>query len=110
CEVGVAVLVPPRGSNGVCVSPSYHTTDGFTVKQAVTGMKLGAHDGGGGPVVGLLIQNNTVRDSSSNGIQVTNGLNVEIAFNTVFNSTLNGISYSGNASLIHANEGYNSGH
>ncbi|HJZ59828.1 MAG TPA: right-handed parallel beta-helix repeat-containing protein, partial [Gemmataceae bacterium] len=107
--VGGAVIVPPTGSNGFFVSHNYHTIDGFTVKQAVTGMKLGAHDGGNGPVVGLLIQNNTVRDSSSNGIQVTNGLNVEIAFNTVFNSTLNGISYSGNASLIHDNQVYNNG-
>jgi parallel beta-helix repeat protein len=101
--VGGAVIQPPAGTNGFFISHNYHTLDGFKVTGAVTGMKLGAHDGGNGPVVGLLIQNNTISNNSSNGIQVTNGLSTEIAFNTVFGNGQNGISYSGNSSLIHDN-------
>ena len=54
-------------------------------------------------MIGLLVQNNRVNNNSSNGISVTNGLNVEIAFNMVRSNGANGISYSGGSSLIHDN-------
>ena len=58
-------------------------------------------------MVGLVIQNNLINGNTNNGIGVTNGVKVEIAFNTVknngVNGTGNGISYSGNSSRIHDN-------
>src|SRR5262245_391286 len=100
--VGGAVI-RPGADEGFFVAHSHLTIDGFKVKGATTGMKLGPHDGAGGPVVGLLIQNNTIANNSVEGIKVTNGLRTEIAFNTVFNNSSNGISYSGNTSIIHDN-------
>jgi parallel beta-helix repeat protein len=78
------------------------------VTGATIGIRLGAHQGGGS-VVGLLVQNNTVFLNTSNGIQVTSGLSTEIAFNTVNNNGSNGISYSGNSSLIHDNVVHHNG-
>ena len=78
------------------------TIDGFRITGANQGLKLGAHDGGGN-IVGLLIQNNKISGSSSNGINVENGLNVEIAFNIIFDNGANGITHGGNSSLIHDN-------
>ncbi len=103
--VGGAVIRPTPGADeGVFVAHSHLTIDGFKVKGGTTGMKLGPHDGGGGPVVGLLIQNNTIANNTVEGIKVTNGVQTEIAFNTVFNNATNGISYSGNSSSIHDND------
>ena len=98
-----AIIQPPAGTNGVFISHNYHTVDGFRVTGAFQGLKLGPHEDGDGPVLGLLVQNNRINDNSSNGIKVTNGLNTEIAFNTVKNNGANGISYSGDSSLIHDN-------
>jgi len=106
--VGGAIIKPPAGTNGLFISHNYHTVDGFTVKLGLSGVKLGAHDGGGS-VVGLLIQNNIIFSNSSNGIQVTSGLSTEIAFNTVYQNGQNGISYSGNTSLIHDNVVHDNG-
>src|SRR5206468_2330749 len=89
------------------------TLDGFLLgvtqgnpAKGVTGIKIGAHDGGGS-VVGVLVQNNVVKNFLKDGIQVTAGLNIEIAFNKIFGNGANGINYSGTASLIHDNEVYN---
>jgi len=104
---GGAIIQAPAGTNGFFISHNYHTIDGFTVTGAFQGVKLGPHEAGDGPVVGLVIQNNLINGNTSNGIGVTNGVKVEIAFNTVnnngVNGTGNGISYSGNSSRIHDN-------
>lgn len=97
-----ATTVLPTALNGFFVSHNYITIDGFTVTGGNQALKLGPHDGTG-PVVGLLIQNNTVSGSSSNGIKVSKGLNVEIAFNAVFGNGASGINYGGNGSVIHDN-------
>jgi hypothetical protein len=95
---------PAAGAdNGFFISHNYNTVDGFTVIGGAQPIKLGPHDGGSGPVVGLLIQNNTVSLGTSNGIKVSKGLNVEIAFNTVFENGGSGINHAGNGSLIHDN-------
>src|SRR5262245_34168569 len=99
----------PGADEGFFVAHSHLTIDGFDVSGATTGMKLGPHDGGGGPVVGLLVQNNTVANNTVEGIKVTNGLQTEIAFNAAFNNAKNGISYSGNSSLIHDNDVHDNG-
>ena len=102
---GGAIIQPPAGTNGFFISHSFHTIDGFRVAGAFQGLRLGPHDGGGGagPVESLLVQNNWINNNIDSGISVTNGLNIEIAFNTLKNNGRNGISYSGNSSLIHDN-------
>jgi parallel beta-helix repeat protein len=100
---GGAIVRPPAGTNGFFISHNYQTIDGFTVTAAVSGIKAGPHDAGSGPVVGILVQNNTIYGNTSNGIQFTNGLTSEIAFNTVYQNSQNGISYQGNSSVIHDN-------
>lgn len=103
-DAGDAIVRPTAGGDeGFFVAHSYITVDGFKVKGGTTGMKIGPHDGGGGPVVGVLIENNVVSNNTVEGIKVTNGLNVEIAFNKIANNETNGISYSGNGSVIHGN-------
>jgi parallel beta-helix repeat protein len=99
---GAAIVQPPAGTNGFFISHNYHTIDGFKVADAFHGIKLGPHDGGG-QVVGLLVQNNRINGNIDNGIIVSSGLDIEIAFNTVKGNGTNGISYSGDASLIHDN-------
>ena len=77
-----AVVRPPAGTNGFFISHNFHTIDGFKVAGALQGLRLGPHDGGG-QVVGLLVQNNRINGNSNNGISVSNGLDIEIAFNIV---------------------------
>ena len=98
-----AIVQPPAGLNGFFISHNYHTIDGFMVRQGFKGMQLGPHDAGNGPIVGVLVQNNTITDNTNNGIKVNNGLQVEIALNLIKLNGQNGIVYSGNASLIHDN-------
>ena len=104
---GGAIIQPPAGTNGFFISHHYHTIDGFKVTGAFQGLKLGPHEVADGPVVGLVVQNNRINGNANNGIGVTNGVKIEIAFNSVKNSgtngTGNGISYSGNSSRIHDN-------
>jgi len=100
---GGAIVRPPAGSNGFAISHNFHTIDGFKVKGAFQGIKLGPHDGGDGPVSGLLVQNNQISGNANNGIGVTNGAGVEVAFNKVKRNGANGISHSGDSSLIHDN-------
>lgn len=105
---GAAIIQPPLGNPGFYISHNYHVVDGFTVTGATVGIRLGDHDGGGS-VRGLLVKNNTVSFNTSNGIQVTSGLSTEISFNTVYNNGANGISYSGNSSVIHDNVVHHNG-
>src|SRR5687767_14944041 len=79
--VGGAIIEPPAGTNGFFISHNFHTIDGFRIRGAFQGLKVGPHDEGGGPVVGILVQNNRINNNSNNGISVTNGFSVEIAFN-----------------------------
>lgn len=71
---GGAIIQPPADTNGFFISHNYHTIDGFRVAGAFQGLRLGPHDGGDGPVVGLLVQNNRINSNIDNGISVTNGL------------------------------------
>src|SRR5262245_37538950 len=105
---GGAVIQPPAGTPGFFISHNYHWIVGFTVVGATIGIRLGDHDGGG-PVTGLLVQSNNVSNNSSNGIQVSRGLSTEIAFNVVHDNGANGISYSGDSSLIHDNVVHHNG-
>jgi len=112
---GAATIQPPPDpgtglpvANGVFISHNYHTILGFKVTGATIGMRLGAHDGPGNlPVIGGVVSNNEVFNNSSNGIQVSPGLAVEISFNSVHDNGTgvngNGIRYDGNSSLIHDN-------
>jgi hypothetical protein len=86
---GGAIIQPPAGTNGFFNSHTYHTIDGFKVVGAFQGLRLGPHDGGG-KVVGLLVHNNRINNNIDNGISVTKGLNVEIAFNFVKNNGRDG--------------------
>jgi parallel beta-helix repeat protein len=104
---GTVTIRPPAGTNGFFVSHHYHVIDGFVVTGASVGIKLGPHDGGDGPVTGLVARNNQVSGNSNNGIQFANAQNGEAAFNTVFQNGATGINYSGNASAIHDNLAYN---
>jgi len=97
-----AVVQPPAGTNGFDIQHSFFKIKGFKIIGAKKGMELGPHKEGGS-VVGLLIERNEISGSSSNGIQVSSGLDIEIAFNTVFSNSQNGISYSGDSSVIHDN-------
>lgn len=107
---GTAIVQAPAGTNGFVISHNYNTIDGFTINVSRTGIQAGFHDGSStAPVIGVLIQNNTVTNAANNGIQVPGGLNVEIAFNTVQQSGKNGIVHNGNASLIHDNLVKNNG-
>ncbi len=96
-------IQPPPGSNGVFVSHHHHVIDGLVITGGTIGLRLGAHDGGDGPVNGLVARNNTVYGNSNNGIQFMNAQNCEASFNTVYQNGLNGINYSGNGSAIHDN-------
>lgn len=100
---GAVTIQPPSGSNGLFISHSHHIIDGFVVTGGTVGIRLGAHDGGDGPVYGVIARNNTVYGNSNNGIQFLNAQNGEAAFNAVYQNGLNGINYSGNGSAIHDN-------
>src|SRR5262245_41272447 len=107
---GGAIVQAPAGANGMFIDHSHVTVDGFTVNGGgQSGLAAGPHDGTNGPVVGLLIQNNTFSNNAGNGIKIKSGLNTEIAFNTIFNNGQNGISYSGNTSVIHDNVVHHNG-
>jgi parallel beta-helix repeat protein len=101
---------PMKPTNGFFLTHNYITIDGFTIRQGLTALKLGPHEGSNGPVIGLLIQNNVIHDNTTHGVQVNNGLQTEIAFNTIYQNARNGIVYSGNGSLIHDNVVHHNGH
>ncbi|MEW6272540.1 MAG: DUF1565 domain-containing protein, partial [Thermodesulfobacteriota bacterium] len=83
---GRAVVRPPAGRNGFVISHSFHTIDGFRIKRAVQGVKLGPHDGGNRAVVGLLVQNNRIQGSISSGVRVTDGVDHRVYDNTAFDN------------------------
>src|SRR5258708_10960151 len=84
----------PICTNGFLISHSFHTIDGFTVKRAFQGLKLGPHDTGDGPVVGLLVQNNLVNAHSRTPITGTYRIHTSTSYNKVKGNRANGISYS----------------
>jgi hypothetical protein len=100
---GSVTVLPPPGSNGFFVSHHYHVIDGFLVTGGANGIKLGPHDGGDGPVSGLIAQHNEVWGNSSNGIQFANAQGSVAALNHAFDNGQNGILYQGNGSAIHDN-------
>jgi parallel beta-helix repeat protein len=102
-SAGTAIIQPPSGTNGFFISHHYHIIDGFVVTDARIGLKMGPHDNGSGPVVGLVVRNIDVSGSNNNGIQFSNAVDGVIEFNKVNQNGLNGISYSGNSSRIHDN-------
>ncbi len=100
---GKAVVRPPAGSNAFVITHDHHVVDGFKIKDAAQGIRLGPHEVADGPVTGFLGRRSRVIGSSSNGISVVNGVDVEIALNQVKRSGANGISCSGGASRIDDN-------
>lgn len=100
---GSVTIAPPSGSAGVFVSHHHHVIENLVVTGGSVGIKLGPHDGGDGPVSGLVARGNTVSGSASNGIQFANAQQGEAAFNTVGASGGSGINYSGNGGVIHDN-------
>ncbi|MGE0681061.1 MAG: right-handed parallel beta-helix repeat-containing protein [Candidatus Binatia bacterium] len=106
---GAVTIRPPTGTPGFFVSHDYTIIDGFTVTDGTIGIRLGPHDGGDGPVAGLIARNNVVKNNSSNGIQFANAVNGVVEFNTASQNGQNGISYSGNGSQIHDNTANSNG-
>jgi parallel beta-helix repeat protein len=106
---GVVTVRPPTGTPGFFVSHDHLIIDGFTVTGGTVGLRLGPHDGGDGPVAGLVARNNVVTNNSSNGIQFANAVHGVAEFNTVSQNGQNGISYSGNSSQIHDNTANSNG-
>jgi parallel beta-helix repeat protein len=106
---GAVTVRPPAGSPGFFVSHDHIIIDGFTVTGGTLGLRLGPHDGGDGPVAGLIARNNVVTGNSSNGIQFSNAVDGIIEFNTASQNGQNGISYSGNSSQIHDNTANSNG-
>lgn len=100
---GTVTIRPPTGQNGFFISHHYHVVEGFVVTGATIGLKMGPHDGGDGPVSGLVARRNQVTGNSNNGIQFTNAVEGIIEFNTVFQNGQNGIQYSGIGSTVHSN-------
>jgi parallel beta-helix repeat protein len=104
---GSVTVQPPAGTNSFFVSHHYHVIDGFVVSGGNIGIRLGAHDGGEGPVNGLIARNNKVYGNTSNGIQFMNAQNCEASFDTVYQNGSSGLNYSGNGSVMHDNIVYN---
>ncbi|MBI3248610.1 MAG: right-handed parallel beta-helix repeat-containing protein [Deltaproteobacteria bacterium] len=104
---GTVLIQPPpgtpAGTSGFFVSHNHIIIDGFTASGWTIGLRLGAHDGGDGPVAGIVVRNNTATGNSNNGIQFKNAVSCVAEFNTASNNGLNGIVYSGNSSQIHDN-------
>lgn len=100
---GVVTIQPPTGTPGFFVSHNHIIVEGFTITGGTIGLRLGPHDGGDGPVAGLIARLNTVTGNSSNGIQFSNAVGGEAESNIASNNGQNGISYSGNSSKIHGN-------
>lgn len=93
----------PPGTPGFFISHNHTIIDGFTVSGWTTGLRLGAHDGGDGPVAGIIVRNNRSTNNSLNGIQFVNAVGCIAEFNIASNNGSNGISYSGNSGVIHGN-------
>lgn len=100
---GAVIIQPPTGTPGFFISHNHIVIDGFTVTGGTIGLRLGPHDGGDGPVSGLIARNNIVTGNSNNGIQFTNAVGGIVEFNTTSQNGQNGISYSGDSSKIHDN-------
>lgn len=100
---GTVLIQPPAGKPGFFVSHNHTIIDGFTVSGGTIGLRLGPHDGGDGPVAGIIVRNNTATGNSNNGIQFVNAVKCVSEYNTASNNGQNGISYSGNSSQIHDN-------
>lgn len=100
---GTVTIQPPTGQNGFFISHHYHIVEGFIVTGATIGLKMGPHDGGDGPVSGLVARKNQVSGNSSSGVQFTNAVEGVIEFNTVSQNGQNGVQYSGVSSTIHDN-------
>lgn len=100
---GTVTIRPPTGAPGFFISHDHIIIDGFTVTGGTIGLRLGPHDGGDGPVAGLIARNNVVTANSNNGIQFSNAVDGVAAFNTTSQNGQNGISYSGIRSQIHDN-------
>lgn len=98
-----AVIQPPTKRNGIFVSHSYIAIKGLTVQKAATGLKLGPHDGGSGPVAGLVISNNTITNNTY-GVKFTNAPAGEAAGNTIAQNTVDGLTFSNaNNANLHDN-------
>lgn len=98
-----AIVQPPTGKNGIFVSHSYVAIKGLTVQKAATGLKLGPHDGGNGPVAGLEIKNNTLINNTY-GVKFTNAPSAEAANNTIAQNRVDGLSFtSANNANLHDN-------
>lgn len=106
---GAVTVRPPAGSPGFFISHDHVVIEGFTVTGGTIGLRLGPHDGGDGPVAGLIARNNTVTGNSNNGIQFSNAVGGVAEFNTASQNGQNGISYSGNSSQIHDNTANSNG-
>jgi parallel beta-helix repeat protein len=106
---GAVTILPPPATNGFFVSHHYHVIDGFIVTGGNIGIRLGAHDGGDGPVNGVVAQYNQVSGNSNNGIQFANAQNGIAAFNTIYQNGQDGINYEGNGSAIHDNTVHDNG-
>jgi parallel beta-helix repeat protein len=105
-SAGAVTIRPPAGQNGIFISHHHHVIEGFVVTGGTVGIRFGAHDGGDGPVNGLVARHNRVFGNSNNGIQFMNAQNCVAASNTVHGNGLNGLNYSGNGSVIHDNVVY----
>ncbi len=100
---GTVTVRPPTGATGVFVSHHHHVIEGLVVTAGTVGLRLGPHDGGDGPVVGVVARNNVVHANSSNGIQFSNAVGGVAQGNTVYGNGRNGILYSGNGSRLQSN-------
>jgi hypothetical protein len=106
---GAVTVRPPTGTPGFFVSHDHIVIDGFAVTGGTIGLRLGPHDGGDGPVAGLIARNNVVTNNSNNGIQFSNAVDGVAEFNTASQNGQNGISYSGTSGQLHDNTANSNG-
>ena len=99
----------PPGTPGFFVSHNHTIIDGFSFSGWTTGLRLGAHDNGDGPVAGIIVRNNRSTNNTVNGIQFVNAVGCVAEFNIASNNGSNGISYSGNSGVIHGNTANSNG-
>jgi len=92
-QPGQVIIDPPSGTTAFVITHDYYQIDGFTITGGLNGIQLGPHEGGDGPVNGLVATNNVIYGNSAVGLKFTSAVSGVATHNVIYNNGRDGILY-----------------